>query len=483
MISFRKVLTFASIMMLAACGDDNSSNVEMEPLFSSSAEESSSSSEPVVESSSSEPVEESSSSESAEESSSSELVEESSSSEVVEESSSSVVYGKLVDERDGQEYRTVVIGDDTWMADNLNYDIVEDGKSRTVVRGSHPEYGRYYSYSQGLKEACPEGWHLPRYVEFRKLLQAVGPSDSIGNLLKNSEGWENNEGLLNPYGFSALPTGYRTLNDAFFLSGAAIFLTAEAVPVEYSYMFRISDTEAAMLSTTEYSMGPIRCIKDQDYYQPLPDSASFKREDPCNTEEGDNCKYGTLVDERDNRSYKTVIIGSQEWMAENLQYGSDDYPNAACYHGKADSCAKYGRAYTWSAAMDSTATFSTAGQGCGFESTVVATGRIRGVCPAGWHLPSDADFLTLMHATGTHTHENGAALQSVEGWNTPGKDSYGFSVVPSGVSFEGLTFRACFWSSHEFNQAYALTMSFSSTSFSFSKYTEDTYCAVRCLKD
>lgn len=120
----------------------------------------------------------------------------------------------------------------------------------------------------------------------------------------------------------------------------------------------------------------------------------------------------TFTDPRDGQTYKTVKIGSQIWMAENLNYeflgsysveGDTENLNCAysegtarsyCYGNDPTNCEKYDRLYTWSAAMDSAAVFGDGGKGCGYGVKCTPTYPVRGACPEGWHLPSNAEWDT-----------------------------------------------------------------------------------------
>lgn len=173
-------------------------------------------------------------------------------------------------------------------------------------------------------------------------------------------------------------------------------------------------------------------------------------------------EYGCIQDSRDNQYYKTVKIGSQVWMAENLNY---DYNKGTaksyCYSNSSANCDKYGRLYLWSAAMDSAAVFSNASEGCGFGKACAAASAssatlVRGVCPEGWHLPSNSDWSILWTAIGG-TSTAGTKLKSTSDWNSSGngEDAYGFSVLPAGgyinSSFANAGKRGYFWSSTEYN--------------------------------
>jgi uncharacterized protein (TIGR02145 family)/uncharacterized repeat protein (TIGR02543 family) len=127
----------------------------------------------------------------------------------------------------------------------------------------------------------------------------------------------------------------------------------------------------------------------------------------------DSIIYGEL--NYGGQKYKTVKIGTQTWMAENLNYKPSS-GNSWCYNDEDSYCTQYGRLYDWSTAMD--------------------------VCPVGWHLPSRDEWgILAKYAGGTGTYGKlgtaGTKLKSRTDWTTSsnipvGTDDYGFSALPGG---------------------------------------------------
>lgn len=217
-------------------------------------------------------------------------------------------------------------------------------------------------------------------------------------------------------------------------------------------------------------------------------SRSITLATPCKTESEDNCEYGELVDERDGQTYKTVKIGDQWWMAENLNFETD---NSFCYNDSASYCEKYGRLYTWAAAMDSVGTWSANGKDCGNEVECSPTYPVRGVCPEGWRLPSEDDWDTLIDVVGGQSVA-GAKLKSTSGWNGSGNgtDAFGLSVLPAGVvSYDGdygsEGYSAGFWSSTEYisSLAYCMESSYIIDNGYVNVCNKYLGYSVRCLKD
>ena len=119
--------------------------------------------------------------------------------------------GTLTDLRDGQTYRTVTIGEQIWMAENLNYDY-DTMFDHSYCYGDKEEncddYGRLYD-ADAARKACPKEWHLPDSLEFVALIEAVGGADVAREKLKSASDWPDGENGTDEFGFAALPTGYR----------------------------------------------------------------------------------------------------------------------------------------------------------------------------------------------------------------------------------------------------------------------------------
>jgi uncharacterized protein (TIGR02145 family) len=162
---------------------------------------------------------------------------------------------------------------------------------------------------------------------------------------------------------------------------------------------------------------------------------------------------GTFTDPRDGKTYRTVKIGKQVWMAENLNYKTD---SSWCYDNNPDNCKKYGRLYFWNAATKA--------------------------CPVGWHLPSNNEWNTLVNATGGSSA--GTRLKSKSpNWN--GTDDYGFSALPGGDRsaseiFDDLGSDGYWWTVTEYGSSYASNRDMISGSTHVGEYNND---KSRCLRD
>jgi uncharacterized protein (TIGR02145 family) len=118
--------------------------------------------------------------------------------------------GTFTDPRDGKKYKFVKIGEQVWMAENLNFS-AEGSKCYDNKPENCEKYGRFYDWGTAMK-ACPNGWHLPNNDEYGALYNTVGGKDVAGKKLKAKSGWnDSNEKPGNgtdDFGFSALPSGF-----------------------------------------------------------------------------------------------------------------------------------------------------------------------------------------------------------------------------------------------------------------------------------
>lgn len=120
---------------------------------------------------------------------------------------------KFTDKRDSQEYKTVKIGSQVWMAENLSF-AAEESWCYTRFNYDCRKYGRFYTWDVA-KDVCPDGWHLPTSAEFEQLIDAVGGRDSAGVKLKSAEGWSHYSNGTDDFGFNATPSGFRDYRGRF----------------------------------------------------------------------------------------------------------------------------------------------------------------------------------------------------------------------------------------------------------------------------
>ena len=474
---------------LAACGDDTSSSPVDDP-DSSSALSSSERSDGNLSSSSDKQG-----------NSSSEKQNASSSNEAVQSSSSEapkppaeITYGTLTDERDGKTYKTVVIGKQTWMAENLNFETrfsyCYENKDENCAK-----YGRLYTWDAAM-EACPSGWGLPSLEEFQALVAAVGGYPVAGKALKSTEGWKDGGNGTDEYGFSALPAGYMQEDSTFHNVGEyAQFWSTSGTTWMYQLEAAFDNDSSFLFSVYREFALSVRCLKSAG-------SANEVEATPCKTDSTDTCEYGSVKDDRDGQTYKTVKIANQWWMAQNLNFETE---NSYC---TADSlCAKNGRFYTWAAAMDSVGKWSEGGKGCGLNKTCTPSYPVRGVCPSGWHLPS-ADELKNLRTLVGESGPAGTLLKSVDGWiggfvnktgglivydslatNGKGTDSFGFTALPTGywdeIVMQDNGFVTTFWSSSEYepSRATILYLSALMENTMIDSGSKGSARSVRCVKD
>ena len=221
---------------------------------------------------------------------------------------------------------------------------------------------------------------------------------------------------------------------------------------------------------------------------------------PKDTYLNPDIQYDSIVDERDGQVYKTVKIGDQVWMAQNLNYYDTlEMPElkgrATCFGDKPENCAVAGRFYAWTVAIDSAALANDAEnpQTCGYRMACNLPARVRGVCPENWHLPDTTEWNALFKAVGGADVAN-TILKSKMGWNVEeeegrnGTDDYGFSVIPVGYDYLNFDYdgsHAVFWQLTEKDElnVYAVGFSYYSEGVYLYNSVKAYRLSVRCVKD
>ncbi|MCL2688983.1 MAG: hypothetical protein FWE57_03945 [Chitinispirillia bacterium] len=199
----------------------------------------------------------------------------------------------------------------------------------------------------------------------------------------------------------------------------------------------------------------------------------------ANFHQPDAPPHDTFTDPRDNQVYRTVIINHRTWMAENLNFQTDD---SYCYDNNLSNCNAYGRLYDWDAAMKA--------------------------CPVGWSLPTSQNWKDLIFLANSSSGGMAArSLKSTSGWNVStndqgfynddglpdgnGTDDYGFSALPGGAlshirEFNGIGSIGFWWGATTVNEVSAYSPRMTSNSISWVgeiSSIKNAWYSVRCIQD
>jgi len=427
-----------------------------------------------------------------------------------------VILTCLVKDIDNNYYRTIKIGDQCWMADNLmvthynNGDPIPNVTDNTewsnLDSGAYCSfdnneenvsiYGRLYNWYAAVdsRKVAPVGWHVPSDEEWMQLESYLGMSESVlynqnswrgtdeGGKLKDTILWvDPNTGATNESGFSALPGGQRYTTGEFpdvGLGHHSIFYTSSINGISpwYRYLDHELTTIYRMCGYARIGGMSIRCVKNVE------DSLS-----------------GTVTD-IDGNEYQTIKIGDQWWMMENLKVthyrNGDPIPNvidngqwsglssgAYChYDNNEGNVAVYGQLYNWYAVDDS-----------------------RNIAPEGWHVPTDEEWKQLEMFLGMTAVEadaedwrgtdEGGKLKDTGTifWllpNTGATNESGFTALPGGYrmhdgSYNSKGGNADLWTSSESASGSAWIRGLDNDNAYICRNTFDKRdgWSIRCVKD
>ena len=471
---------------------------------------------------------------------------------------------KMVD-ADGNEYETVQIGTQCWTKTNLRSTKDRNGNlfinGMTAASGSYNEYvdsvvyiptdaawsennssvtydegtfGYYYNWPAAML-VCPAGWHLPSDAEWNTMEATVSGSDwqtsyetstdwrgDHAGKLAGGDDWQPSSTANAPgnttysgwgtSGFSAVPAGYCDGSSFLYAGLWARFWSSTQRGGNYAWYRHLYYHYANVLRLdfAKYYGSSVRCLRDAE-----PGGEEPGGEEPTSF----NCGTSKMVD-ADGNEYETVQIGTQCWTKTNLRSTKDRNGNlfingmtaaSGSYNEYVDSVVYIPTDAAWSE-NNSSVTYDEGTFGYYYNWPAAML-----VCPAGWHLPSDAEW-TQLETYVSNAQEStvyvyrcdqsdatsiAKALASKTDWKNgngecyPGDQSVkpnnatGFSAVPAGgcvgssFSFAGNV--ATFWSATQ-NASYPLSaygrgLGYSTADVPRDSDSKDYGYSVRCLRD
>jgi uncharacterized protein (TIGR02145 family) len=496
---------------------------------------------------------------------------------------SALSYGSVLDQ-EGNAYKTILIGDKNWFAENLktskyrNGDVISSGLSNTEWSSTsvgaysyynddeslNCPYGKLYNWyavndSRGL---CPTGWHVPTNEEWVELRNTLGGDVlNVGGKLKSTGSvfWNSpNVGANNESGFSSMPGGARQNNGIYdWLGYSSNYWTSTLNGATAYFRNNVAINDDIYESFVEGDLHggiSVRCIQDS----PITNIQGCTNPQACNYNASANVDNGSCLiqgnacnDDNanttndvingncvcagtqtsgsgtgaqllpgnatcatqnisvtscggqtsltyDGRTYDLVEIGGQCWFADNL--ATDQYRNGdliptgldnatwqsttagayAIYNNDPANDATYGKLYNWYTTVDS-----------------------RGLCPTGWHVPTDCEWMYLEGSLGMSVSEQeingwranvGGSMKATTGWNSPNTgatNSSGFTAIAGGYrfgnwpSYSNLGIVGYWWSNTEFasNSAWGRLIFYNNSVVNrFENVKKDGF-SVRCVRD
>ena len=399
----------------------------------------------------------------------------------------------------------------------------------------------------GVQGICPAGWHLPSHAEWTQLIDYVGSQSqyvcdnnpaNVAKALAGTTGWlnasincavGNDQSANNATGFGAYPAGNYLSGFCGYSSYYSDFWsTTEEADGDVFYCRLNRGAPDVTLSAYYKERGhSVRCIRntggDSDMSQQIIEMQEQMAElqarvdslsdivDECGCLSTFRCGTSTISD-YDGNAYSTIKLGGKCWMAENLRtthYSNGDPIDLGTttstttpyrYNPASDSTnvGTYGYLYNWVAVMN------------GAASSEANPSGVQGICPTGWHVPSNAEWMELETFVSSQDqyvcyYQNlpniGKALASTTGWNNSTStacgvgttqstnNATGFNARPAGNYYasggNGFGYYANFWTTTNVtnSEAHSYNLSYTSPSLNHSNSNVTSGFSVRCIRN
>lgn len=331
------------------------------------------------------------------------------------------------DTRDGNYYEYVTIAGLDWMTSNLKYGGTNggggtavpgpsswdqgNGASSAQVNENIVKYGYLYNSSAVTSTTtplCPNGWHIPTLSEMNNLIQNLGGASVAGSKMKSTSYWPGPNANTNSSKLSFLPAGnvttvyqygywYSYHNNFGYLSNTWVKNGSNLYLVGLTPADDVTTTQVQPDESAYYSC---RCVR----------SSTSTGSSGSTGSTGSNTNY--MTDNRDGKTYPIVTIGTQKWMAKNLEFTG--IGTQVAYNNDNSNASTYGYLYT---------------------SDITSYPP-----PTGWHIPTQNDIDILINYLGGTSVAGGKlkSMSSLWGSSNVADNSSGFSFLPGGMYIPAL---------------------------------------------